>query len=95
MESRYEFIVTWLRDECTGGSLFDDGGTVYKDADPSTFEYLGGDIGSPNNAYAKDKNYFFGDTGILSQTVTPQTCQADFFKECLPRIYASTSTLPK
>ncbi len=87
------FVITRTVNDCNGEDFSVSEDTSFKDSDAMTFEYLGVDAQSRDNAYGKDKNYFYGDTGALSQSVTPQTCKGDFFKECLPSIKLGTSSV--
>lgn len=86
-------VIVKMYTACEGKSILEDlANQNFKNVDLSTFEYIGFDEAS-SLGYAKDKNFFYSSQGVLSETVVPSSCQGDFFRECLPRITASSSPL--
>lgn len=90
------YTLTSRADACSGISFMEEEHSLFTTADVSSFEYLGVDPNQASDTYAKDKNYFYTNIGRVSESVTPQNCSEDFFKECLPRIkssYGATTTV--
>lgn len=88
------YVIVKMSTACEGVSVFEDSTNQnFKNVDVPTFEYIGTNNNDQLIGYAKDKNFFYSSNGVLSETVTPETCRVDFFKDCLPRIMTSSSSL--
>lgn len=87
------FTITAKVNTCKGIRISEETATTLQQVDSPTFEYIGMESTDSHFTYAKDKNYFYDHTGILSSTTTPGNCHGDFFKECLPLIRFGTTTV--